>query len=207
MERGIEFILRRTTLTLHSNLNFHLTILHTNLKILLNLLWNLKFRFHCHILINSTKNETRQKFSISFSLRLPTHCDVSIYPAKKKRKEKNFALNRNVAAVFRNAQRGLRDQLEQTVSFHKTSQSILPRKEEEKKTLCLYPALHIVDARLSTKKIRSQLLIFMAKPTRFEVIFASDSSVFSRDNLIIDAIFHFDSSGRLKKEGNLQGMG
>ena len=121
MERGIEFILRRTTLTLHSNLNFHLTILHTNLKILLNLLWNLKFRFHCHILINSTRNETRQKFSISFSLRLPTHCDVSIYPAKKKRKEKNFALNRNVAAVFRNAQRGLRDQLEQSVSFHKTS--------------------------------------------------------------------------------------
>lgn len=197
----VEFIFRRTTLTLHSNLNFHLTILHTNLKILLNLLWNLKFRFHCHVLINSTRNETRQKFSISF-----TRCDISIYPVEKKRK-KNFALNRNVAAVFRNAQRGLRDQLEQTVSFHKTSQSILPRKEEEKKTLCLYPALHIVDARLSTKKIRSQLLIFMAKPTHFEVIFASDSSVFSRDNLIIDAIFHFDSSGRLKKEGNLQGMG
>ena len=63
--------------------------------------------------------------------------------------------------------------------------------------------LHIVDVRLSTKKICSQLLIFMAKPTRFEVIFASDSSVFSRDNLIIDAIFHFDSSGMLKKEGNL----
>lgn len=46
---------------------------------------------------------------------------MSQFIPPKKKEKKNFALNRNVAAVFRNAQRGLRDQLEQTVSFHKTS--------------------------------------------------------------------------------------
>lgn len=192
----------RTTLTLHSNLNFHFIILHTNLKILLNLLWNLKFRFHCHILINSTRNETRQKFSISFSLRLPTHYNVSIYPAKKKKK-KTLHWIETSRLYFETLREVKEINWKRQSVFIKLRSQFYREKKKKKKPLCLYPALHIVDARLSTKKICSQLLIFMAKPTRFEVIFASDSSVFSRDNLIIDAIFHFDSSGRLKKEGNL----